>query len=240
MSGIVKKFGNSLSAQMSGESEEDYTQIREDALKELERIEDTVKRIKITDTASYKEAMALKGCISSLFCYTCNNEKPEYERVMEIEGRLGKKLLSFANKYRKIKDKTVKALAKYLITNWRYYYTTEDVDKIVGCLKDAGVLYKSEDSYFIIGLHYAVGDNVFGVSSNGSEYRLMQRSCAIQAFYLNSHWSRIFSALNIDVPELPDFYDKVGTGDGKYLAKVYLTRDEHGIVKREYCNGYSY
>ena len=240
MSEIVKNFGNSLSAQMAGESEEEYTQIREDALKELDEVEGAVKRTKVEDINSYNEAMKLKGVLSSLFCYTANSNKPEVDRVGDIECTLGTKLFKFANKHGKITDKAIKALAKYLITNLRHYYTLEDVDKIVECLRNAGVLYQSEGSYLITGLHYSVGDNVFGVSSNGSEYRLMQRSCALQAFYVNDHWMRLLSELKPDAPELPDFYNKVGTGDGKYLAKVYLTREEHGIVKREYCNGYSY
>ena len=229
-----KNFGNSLSAFLEGEEEGDYVKTRDGALKQLDEVEGAVKRTKVEDINSYNEAMKLKGALSSLFCYTANSNKPEVDRVGDIECALGAKLFKFANKHKKINDKTVKALAKYAITNWQHYYTREDVTKIVERLKNADVLYQSEGSYLITGLHYSVGDNVFGVSSNGSEYRLMQRSCALQAFYVNDHWTRLLSELKPDAPELPNFYNKVGTGDGKYLAKVYLTREEHQTV-RGFC-----
>ena len=226
---------NELGAGMQKVDLEAYIKDHEKGLKHLDKIRELVKKVKVGTVEEYQKAMDLKSFISSLFCYAFNNNK-DYETVGKIESILGNKIYKFAAGHRRIKDKTVRAVAKYVITCWTRYYSGENEEKILKVLLENNLLFRSNEDYCVVGLHYAVGDNTFTIARDGGEYRNYIKSCAIQAFYVKSRWERIIKRINPAIPDLPGYYDKVAVGDGKYRARVYLSDDEKGIICSEFVN----
>ena len=232
----MEEFANTLSARMLGTDVKTYIETHDSLSKEtaLARIEKMIEQVKVKTLADYKEAMKLKSVLSSLFCFTFNNNRPEWKRVAELESRLGKKLLKFARSYKRIKDKRLRAIAKYMITCWSYYFSNEDVDAIVDAVVQAEILYQKDGQYLITGLHYAVGDNTFTVGRNGKQYRDYIETCALQAFYVNWRWQKILEARKVDAPPLPDFYEPTCVAPNqKYCARVYLSEDQYRLIPRK-------
>lgn len=230
-------FINELSAKMGGFSNKgEYEKSNEYLLENLPKLEKLSKKVKVKTLENFNEVMKLKSLLSGLFCYAFNNDNKIWEEVSRIEGVVGKKLFKFANGYKKIKDKKLKAISKYVITGWRRYYNGEDTQKIIEELINNNILYKHDKHYFIVGLHYAVGDNVFGIDRNGNQYRQYVKSCGLQAFWVNDRWYGILQHAKVDdkISELPDHYNKVSVADHKYSAKVYLTKEEKNIIAYEY------
>ena len=236
--GEVTSFVNMMSAKMVGMKVEDYHSNHDKALRVLDKIEKAVNKAKVNTIEDYKELMKLKSLLSSLYCYTFNNQYPEFDRVAKLEVKLGMKLYKLARGYKRIKDKETRVVAKYFITCWRPYYIDEDLGKMTSRLLESGNLFiDKRGTYFITGLHYAVGDNVFGVSRrNGREYRLYVKTCAIQAFYIKSRIQKYLKANNVNAPSLDEeLYKKTHTEtDSKYSARVYLTRVEHRIIRSKF------
>ncbi len=197
-----------------------------------------VNKAKVNTIEDYRELMKLKSLLSSLYCYTFNNQYPEFDRVAELEAKLGKKLYKLARGYNRVKDKETRAVAKYFITCWQHYYSYEDPGKMADRLLESGNLFiDKRGNYLVTGLHYAVGDNVFGVSwDSDREYRLYVKTCAVQAFYIKSRIQKYLKANNVNAPPLDEeLYEKTSTGtDSKYSARVYLTRVEHMIIRKNY------
>ncbi|HDL14853.1 MAG TPA: hypothetical protein ENH28_01635 [Euryarchaeota archaeon] len=234
----VTSFANMMSAKMAGTKVEDYRSNHDKALRVLDEIEKAVNKAKVNTIDDYRELMKLKSLLSSLYCYTFNNQYPEFDRVAELEAKLGKKLYKLARGYKRIKDKETRAVAKYFITCWQHYYIDEDLDKMSDRLLESGNLFLDKrGNYLVTGLHYAVGDNVFGVSwDSNREYRLYVKTCAIQAFYIKSRIQKYLKANNVNAPSLDEeLYKKTHTEtDSKYSARVYLTRVEHRIIRSKF------
>jgi len=229
-------FINELSASLQKQSVDEYIKNHEIGLKRVDELRDIAEALKVDTIADYKAGIAIKSLLSSLFCYAFNNSK-DYKQVGKIESIVGDKLYRFARTYDRIKDNKTRAVAKYLITNWRYYYVNEDIEKMVGELLSKNKLFEDkEGTYLVTGLHYSVGDNTFSSDRRGNWYRNYIKSCAIQAFYIKSRYQRyIVEHLRdkFSIPKLnEDIYTKVGVGDGKYLARVYLTEREHQIIRK--------
>ena len=109
-------FINDLQARFLGVDTDTYVQTEESLLRELYSLQEAVRKLKVNTLEDYLEGMKLKSLLSSLFCYCFNNGKEEYQKVGAIEAELGKKLLKFARNYGRIKDKRLRAIAKYMIT----------------------------------------------------------------------------------------------------------------------------
>ena len=227
-------FINDLQARFLGVDTDTYVQTEESLLRELYSLQEAVRKLKVNTLEDYLEGMKLKSLLSSLFCYCFNNGKEEYQKVGAIEAELGKKLLKFARNYGRIKDKRLRAIAKYMITCSGYYWVHEDVDTIIEAVKKAGILWKKEGMYLITGLHYAVGDNSFTIGKDGREYRDYVETCAIQAFYVNSRWQKILSERGVEAPPLPDFYEPTDVQPNmRYCARVYLSSQQFDLIPRK-------
>ena len=226
----MKDFANSLSAHMMGTDVDTYTDFYNQLLESLPKLKKAVEQVRVRCLDDYQKAMELKGILSGLFCYTFNNHLQAYKEVGELEHELGMKLLKFARSYGRIRDKRVRAVAKYMITCWRYYFTWEDQEEIIRIVRDAHILWK-KDSYLITGLHFAVGDNTFTVGRNGKEYRNYVETCALQAFYVNPRWQKILHSRRTDAPDLPPYYEPtIVEANAKCSAKVYLSWEEKNLI----------
>ena len=236
--GEITNFANTMSAQMAGMGAEEYRSNHEKALKILDKIEKAVNKAKVNTIDDYSELMKLKSLLSSLYCYTFNNEYPEFDRVAELEAKLGKKLYKLARGYKRIKDRETRAVAKYFVTCWRHYYINEDLGKMADRLLASDNLFiDKRGNYLVTGMHYAVGDNVFGVSwDNKRLYRRYVKVCAIQAFYIKYRIQNYLKVNNVYAPPLDEeLYEKTSVdNDSKYSARVYLTRAELQIIRKNY------
>lgn len=237
----VDNFINDLSAKMAGLSRGDYIDLHEQGLTKLERLRTLADKVKVENIKSFKKARELKSILSSLYCYAFNNDKGSWEKVGKIENIIGLKMLKFARRYNRIKDKRVRAVAKHLITCRRYYYRSEDVAKMAKILLQTGKLFKNKDgrSYLVIGLHYSTGDNTFSYDRNGKMYRNYVPVCVPQAFWVRGRYEETIRKLEeqdgLDIPVLDEeIYQKTDVGDGKHLAKVYPTWEEDNIIRAEF------
>ena len=219
----------------------------------LKRLENLIKKIDIESIEDYKEAYDFKKFLSSLFCYAFNSNSDKYKQIGAIEAQLGQKIARFVKKRFRIKDKVVKAAAKYAVTCWRCYYSTEDKEKIIKCLLENKLLYKKpyktrngqiEYDFLVTGLHYAVGDNTFSIGKDGKEYRNYVSVCVPQAFYLNDRFHNfLVSKIKSDpqfldnIPLLPEYYTPTLVEPNlKDAARIYLNREEKDIIWEHFCH----
>lgn len=88
-------FANKLSAQMLGITEQQYIEAHEDIISKVEEVEKFVDNFEVKNIEDYKEGLRVKSVLSSLSCYVFNNNKEEWEKFFDIEGKLGKKLHTY-------------------------------------------------------------------------------------------------------------------------------------------------
>lgn len=223
---------NQLSAEMSTSSVEDYKNRHNKLLGELDKIDKFVNNTVVSNIEEFKKNMDVKGILSSLYCYTFNNKLPEFDRVSGLEDVLGKKLYKFAFSFRKLSP-TNRYLAKYLL--WNRCFQLEDITSILTDAYNAGMLRKKDNSYYIIGMHLSVGDNVFSVSRyTGKQWRNYVKSCAIQAFPMSFQNSRKKVLDTMDIPELEDYYETVGIANHKGCVKISFTQKDRDFIANKY------
>lgn len=228
-------FINSLSASITNMPLEGYINNHELAYRSFDKLQSLVEKIRVTTVEEYHKAMEVKSLLSSLSCYVFNNNKEDWEKYFDLEGDLGKKLYRFTKNYGKASPE-LRPLVKYLCWS-RYYFGDEQ--KIADKLLKNSLLWKdSKGNYLVTGLHLAVGDNTFGISRRtGREYRLYVKSCAIQAFYVSSHWQEKITKMEtsgkITVPLLDEtLYSVESIGNWKGAAKISISsRDEEYILR---------
>jgi hypothetical protein len=235
---IADSFTIELSAHMAGLSVEEYEKSQKNIFDKLDIIEQAVTKAKVVNLDDYKKYLGLKQHLSSLFCYLFNARNEAYEKVAAVEDQMGAKLHSFVKNYGKASP-AMRPVIKYALS--RTYYLRENVEKMARDLQKAGHLWKinedGETSYYVTGLHLAVGDNTFNVSrSNGRQYRRYVKTCALQAFRLPYRWSATISALekgDMEVPELDEnLWHITGIANMKGCARVSLSQmDRANIVK---------
>jgi len=174
----IQSFTNRLSANMVGLSVPEYVHTCEDLILFLDKIKNRVEEATVDEMKSYKRALEIKSILSSLCCYCFNNNK-DWETVNKIENIIGDKLIKFAKTYKKITPNQRK-LGKYIL--WRYSFVHENQKKIARDLLNADMLRKDENgNYYVIGILLSVGDNTFGISKNGKEYRKFIPVCGFMA-----------------------------------------------------------
>ena len=230
-------FINGISASMQKETVDDYVSAHENAIANVDKLAELVKKANVTSIETYKSAFELKGLLSSLFCYTFNNKKDTFDNVSNLENELGHKIGTFAKNYGKA-SRDMRPAIKYLL--WNRRYTSTDYAKVANDLIKAGHLWKNnEGNYFVTGLHLAVGDNTFTYSRNtGKEYRNYVKVCAIQCFYVSSFWQdtlKVFEDKGIigSVPLIDEtIYHRTSIGDYKGSAKIsFCYKDKQHILE---------
>lgn len=226
-------IANMLSAAMSGEDTKSYEGRLKSLYNQIDYLKEQIDKQKIENLADYADAWKLKGVTNELFCFAVNNGL-DYKAVGEVDRALFDKMYKFVKNYNKIKDPEVRAVAKYFVTNWQYYYSDEDLDKMIQLLFNHDKLRAGKYGYLVIGLHYSVGDNVFGETRDGKMYRLSQRVCVFQAFPVKDRIAKRITQLDLDIPQLERFYH-ITDVDYKECAKIYLNRKQHNMIRRNYC-----
>lgn len=230
----MENIANTLSAGSQEVSE--YVIQHEEAITELNSIDDKIKSFKIKTIKDYIEAYKLKGLLNSLFCFAANNKKAEFDRVADLENALGNKLAKFARNYKKITPDQRK-LGKYIL--WKKWYTFESRDEIADALIEADMLRKSgTGEYFIIGINLAVGDNTFGVSKRmDKQWRLYNKVCCFMAIgiaYHQSPWMETLADKN--VPELESYYEKYWVGNYKGGVKITMGWEDRQYIQKCYVS----
>jgi len=231
----MENLKNILSAGLSGQTVQEYIKTKEAQLRKLKELEELVNSLKVLSIEDYQYGMQLKSVLDSLWCFAFNNDKDE-KPIAEIENKLWKKLEKFAKKYVKIPPE-LKPVAHYATANLRYYYPSLDDEKMVKDLLP--FIRKDENSFFLVGLHKAIGDNCFGISRTGKEYRLYVKTCGIQAFYINSIFENYINHYlerhpETKISQLDNFFKKTPVGNWKGSARIYLSRKEKDYLFREY------
>ena len=224
-------FANHLSAAMSKQTEDEYVQSMESLLNQIDLLEHKANELEVKTLPDFREGMALKSALSSLFCYTANNKKDTFDRVSDIENIVGKKLFRFAKRFRKPLP-CDRILAHYLL--WSRRYINLDEHAILSELVRADMLRKDEGKYYIIGLHYAVGDNTFGVGRNGQQYRLYVGCCALQAIGISFCSERLRDLDTLPVPQLEKVYTKYWVGNYKGGIKISFSYKERQHIREHY------
>ena len=115
-------FINGISASMQKTTVDEYVSAHENAIANTDKLEVLVKKANVTSIEAYKSAFELKGLLSSLFCYTFNNNKDTFKKISDLEDQLGHKIGKFAKNYGKA-SKEMRPAIKYLLWNRRYTST---------------------------------------------------------------------------------------------------------------------
>jgi predicted transcriptional regulator len=232
----MENIANTLSAGVGKQAVSDYVTEHDEALTNLNSIDDKIKSFKIKTIKDYIEAYKLKSLLSSLFCYSANNKKAEFDRVADLENNLGNKIAKFARNFKKITPNQRK-IGKYIL--WKRAYVCENRDDIADALIKADMLRKDDKGqYFIIGINLAVGDNTFGFSNRtGKQWRLYNKVCCFMAigisFYMDK-WNETLADKN--VPELESYYEKYWVGNYKGGVNITMPWKDKQYIQKLYVN----
>ena len=229
-----ENINNTLSAGLSKIPISDYIKQQEATLALLGDIEQKVENIKINSMETYQKGYKIKQILSSLFCYTFNNDKMEdWNKVADIEGKMGNKLFKYARNYKKITPAQRK-LGKYLL--WNSHFIRENTNEIVDALIAADMLRKQGCNYFIIGIHLSTGDNTFGIDTNGKEYRHYIPVCCFMAIGITYEYDNLKEIFDTkEIPELEDYYEKYYQGNCKHGVKISFSRKDREYIRQNYC-----
>ena len=229
----MEDIANTISA--GGQEVSEYVTQHEEAITELNTIDDKIKSFKIKTIKDYIEAYKLKGLLNSLFCFAANNKKKEFDRVADLENNLGNKIAKFARSYKKITPAQRK-LGKYIL--WRKKFYCENTVKLIDDLIKANMLRKSETGdYFIIGINLAVGDNTFGYSNRtGKQWRLYNKVCCFMAIGISWLDTRKEILDEKDIPMLESYYEKYWVGNYKGGVKISMPWKDKQYIQQNYVS----
>jgi len=148
--------------------------------------------------------------------------------VAALEGALGTRLTRFARRYAPISPEA-KSLVRYLL--WGRRFRDLDLGRVLERLVAERAIFRHAGRIYVRGVHLAVGDNVFGVRADGSEYRRTVRVCVPQVYPVQHP---IPPELEARIPEapVPDFVQRTPIGDGKGCARVSFGRRDRSVLAR--------
>lgn len=232
----TQTFMNDLSAHMEGDKTgEDYFNSRTQALEHIDEIENIVDNAKIKTMEDYDRYSNIKSILSSLFCFTANNQMPIFDRICDIESKMGKKLLKFV-KSQVVKDREIRAVIRYVL--WGAYYRSQNIESIYNVLFENDLLRKQGSGIFVTGLHYKVGDNTFTVDRMDRQHRNYVEWTALQAICIKSNTLKDFILDNNkwdNIPQLEDRYSSIFVCDGKYCIRpIRLKYEERKLIMEKY------
>ena len=184
-------------------------------------------KIVIRDEQDYRLARLIRSVVSSAWCFAATGSA-EFDRIHEISKAWDQALRKYNQALLLKKDSFDKALAKYLL--WNKMFTGVDVLEVLKYAVMRDLLRKGVNGdFYVIGLQYKVGDNVFKVDSKGRESRIYVDTIGRQAIEVSDYYSRIIKELSLEdqLPQLCDTYYPTGIGDNKGgIRTVTLTRPE--------------
>ena len=177
-------FANVLSAGMSGQTPAEYVKGQNFVLDRLDLIAEKVKELTVTDEAGYDRAMNYKSGLSGLYCYTFNNNLPQFDRVSELENEVGRKMAKWVKS--QLAPSDINLMIRYLLWNRRFVGDMAIRRAIVNRLIEEeyiGYVFDTDGRPKLVvhGIYCKVGDNVF----NGRN-RCYVDVCCRQAFELHA------------------------------------------------------
>lgn len=225
------EFADVLSAALNGKSVEGYQKDMQYLLDNLSLLEKMADSVQITDIQNYKDALKLKGMLSSLHCFSFNRKDDEVSnRALNAEHVIGRKMQKFVVKHRE-KNSEVIALLRYVL--WTKYYRKHNTVAIVSRLRGEKRLYKRDGVFYVTGLHSKIGNNVFTVDNR----RLYIDCCHFMAMRVSEYWQQILTKSDTPIPELPEHYDVFNVWDGKYCVRpVTPSQQQRQIIIDRFCH----
>lgn len=206
-------FANELSAGMSNQTLSEYINGSNFVLDRLDLIAEKVKELNVTDEAGYDRAMNYKSGLSGLYCYTFNNNLPQFERVSELENEVGRKMAKWVKS--KLAPSDINLMIRYLLWNRRYAgdmaIRRAIVDRLI---EEEYIGYVFDDGtpkLVVHGIYCKVGDNVFS-----GRNRCYVDVCCRQAFELHAVDEEYAKPL---AKPLSDSFSITWMGDGKGRAR---------------------
>lgn len=222
MATSTSDFATLLSAGMAGVSVEDYNQRQQWMLDNLDKIEEWVGRVKITDAKTFELANAYKSALCSLSCHTFNTRHPENDRVWNIESVLGKKMKLYVS--RNLAPSEENRMIRYILSNRCFYNDADMRKKILDHLVEKGYVFIRPateydcEKIFVTGIACKTGDNTFTISGRDRHHRQYMSHCGFQCYALT--WDKDEEYLQTkSLPRLEKEMTLAGYGDGKYLAR---------------------
>ena len=211
-------FANVLSAGMSGQAPAEYVKGQNFVLDRLDLIAEKVKELTVTDEAGYDLAMNYKSGLSGLYCYTFNNNLPQFDRVAELESEVGRKMAKWVKS--KLAPSDIRLMIRYLLWNRHYAGDTEIRRAIIRHLiEEEYIGYVFDDgrpTLVVHGIYCKVGDNTFTVSGANRHHRNCVDVCCRQAFTLHAVDEEYAKPL---AKPLSDSFSVTWMGDGKGRAR---------------------
>jgi len=221
MATSTSDFATVLSAGMAGVSVEKYKEHQHWMLDHLDKIETWVKGVKIIDDASFDLALAYKSALSSLFCYTANNQLPEFDRVCDIEGVIGRKMRLYVEK--NLAPPAENVMIRYILSKRAFHSDDEMRKKILDHLVEKGYVFirpateYDHEKIVVTGIACKTGDNTFSISGNNRHHRQYVKVCMPQCYCVRDFDADYLRTKNL--PTLDKEMSLTGFGDGKYLAR---------------------
>lgn len=201
----------------------------DEILAALPELDARVRRFACASEEDFRRGYAAKGLLTRLACYTFNLGHPAFQQVAALEGALGGHLTRFARRYSTRISPEARSLVRYLL--WTRRFRDLDLGLVIERLVAEQAILRHADQIYVRGLHLAVGDNVFGIRADGSQYRLTARACVPQVYPVQQS---IPPELAARIPEepVPDFVARTPIGDGKGCARVSLGQRDRAVLAR--------
>lgn len=195
-----------------------------------------LKKCRINDLITYKKSKELRNKLLLAIKWSMESSDDFWQKIIPVKDTLEKCLESFAKRYSKASPR-IKHLVRYLL--WNTHYSFDKPLEIANKLVKTGHLLKSNDKYYVTGLHLAVGSDVFGVSATGGKYRLTVSCCDIQAFCVNNRWNNLLKSFEeenkLKVKKLDTkTYSKYKVGNEEGNVMVSFTKEDKQFILKNY------
>lgn len=203
-----------------------------EALAHLDAIERVARRLKIGTAEDFGRVYELKRFVGRLACYAFNNRLETTNRVWAIEGVIGCAMGRWARAlYCRRVSPEARTLVRYVL-----WHKRENLAKIIDRLIAERAIFRKPgtNAVFVRGCHLAVGDNVFSLRQDGSQYRRYQKVAVPEVFPINRS---LPPDLVAEIPEetIPEFVEVVPVRDGKHAARISLGRQDKARITTTYC-----
>lgn len=221
-------------ASMEGKTAKEYVSDHENLLARVAEMQTHADNAKVETLEDYQKFIGLYHLISGTFCYALNSNQP-YDAVVTAEKTIWNKLYKFCNSYNRLSGKLLSA-GKYIC--WSKYYRSfseAQEQNILNALK--GFIFQREGRYYLVGMHLSVRDNTCHYSRTGQRIWDYVRTLGFQALPINGHFSKLIdSTMKDSVPQLPEMYEIVTTGNYRGSIKLSVSYDTDLENVREISN----
>jgi hypothetical protein len=201
---------------------------------------------RITDIDGYTRIKSIHTDISRELHKLWSNgdyDSEKQDKFVRASEILFNRLEQFSKSYKKVNEKIVNVISRYLTHAGHTYPQNEDVAKMVRILFTHDLIRKKTTksannslkvSYYVVGMHHSVSDGTYLPTKNGKYRQHFSRTCAIQAFKIKNRYIDEIHFLDyhlgLNIPELEDYYTPVFVGSSKYEPLFYCSRQDYKII----------